>query len=744
MVQEEPSSPQPHRGGESRHSAFELLDRRIQRQLYAMQWPALRPIQVESIKAFLGGGGHLMLMAETAAGKTEAAFLPVLSSIADEPLGSVRAVYVGPLKALINDQFSRVESLCTHLDMPVHRWHGDVSAARKEALLRSPGGVLLITPESLESLLVNRTAHLAGLFGELRAIVVDELHAFLDGERGLHLASLLRRLARYRRISEPATRLIGLSATIGDQDVGRRYLCPDAPDLVKVITDEGEGTEVRMRLHGYDGHALVAQSDVDPDDEDIDPEAFVDSAIAEDLVEHCRGHSNLVFANAKGDIEIMADMANERCRHEGLPESFLVHHGSLSKEVREGTEQRMRSDRPCTTICSSTLEMGIDIGAVRMVGQIGAPWSVASLKQRMGRSGRKAGTSRRLRSYIDCTVEEVSGDPISQIPRELLQTIAVCQLMLEGWVEPPSSDGIDLSTLTHQIISTIAECGAISASDLHVRLCREGPFRSVGSSLFIRLLRTLGERDIIEQDSGRCLILGLIGEKIRARRDFYAAFATRTEYAVLAQSRLLGTLPIDTLPKVGDHIVFAARRWQVSHVDAERREIRVDPATRRQRPTFVSTGGAIHHRVIDRMRQVLSEATIPAFLDSTSQEALGFARSHAAANRLAERRWFSVNPTKTIWLTWAGTAETLAYQALLSSVGIESKNELIGLVCACSTSTLSSIIEHWSTSEPDLLTLAEHVQPKRIRKYDEFLDDDLLDEGIASRLKWRSPSASSS
>lgn len=721
------------------HSAFELLDRRVQRQLYAMKWPALRPIQVDAITAYLRGSRHLMLIAETAAGKTEAAFLPVLSSIADEPAGSVRALYVGPLKALINDQFARVEDLCTHLDMPVHRWHGDIGATKKDALIKLPSGVLLITPESLESLLVNRTAHLHALFGGLRAVVIDELHAFLDGERGLHLASLLRRIARYRDAKQPETRLIGLSATIGDQGIGKRYLSPDAPDRVGVIIDDGDGTEIRMRLHGYDGHALIAHAGDNPADEDVTPEAFVDAAIAEDLVEHCRGHSNLVFANAKGDIEIMADIANEGCRRAGLPESFLVHHGSLSKEVREDTEERMKSARPYTAICSSTLEMGIDIGSVRMVGQIGAPWSAASLKQRMGRSGRKPGEARRLRVYADCTVTPEPANPISLLPLELLQAIAVCELVLESWVEPPSTGGIDLSTLTHQIISTIAERGAARAADLHVSLCREGPFRNVETELFARLLRALGSADIIEQGADGLLILGLIGEKLRARRDFYAAFANRTEYAVLAGSRLLGTLPLDTLPKTGDHIVFAARRWQVKHVDPERQEVHVEPAKRRKRPSFVSAGGSIHHRVIDRMMQLLADDSEISYLDASARHALAVSRAHAKDHQLAERRLFSINPKTTIWLMWAGTAETMSYEAMLASVGIESRNELVGLICSCSEADLMATIQRWSITPPDLLTLAEHVQPKRRRKYDQFLEDDLLDEGIASQLFWMSP-----
>lgn len=722
------------------HSAFNMLDRRVQRQLYAMKWTSLRPIQVRAIKSYLGTDRDLLLMAETAAGKTEAAFLPILSAIAGEPSGSVRAVYVGPLKALINDQFGRIETLCTHMEMPVHRWHGDVGAARKDALIKQPGGVLLITPESLESLLVNRTAHLPDLFGGLRVIVIDELHAFLSGERGLHLASLLTRIARYRDQREPTTRLIGLSATIGDPQFAQRYLNPRAPESVEIIRDDGASAEILLRVHGYDAWK---QSAVDADicadgqsEGDFEPDAIVSAAIADDLVEHCRSHSNLVFANAKGDIEILADLANEGCRRAGLPESFLVHHGSLSKEVREDTEAEMKSGRARTTICSSTLEMGIDIGSVRLIGQIGAPWSVASLKQRMGRSGRKPGESRRLRCYVDCTISREPKNPISLLPLELLQTIAVCELMLEGWVEPPATGELDLSTLTHQIISTIAETGAVTAAALHQRLCHEGPFDNTSNDVFVRLLRALGAADIIEQGSDGKIILGLIGEKLRARRDFYAAFASQIEYAVLAGSRVLGALPLKTLPKPGDHIVFAARRWQVTGVDANRQEICVVPAKRRKRPKFLSAGGSIHHRVIDRMMGVLADDNDLTYLDASAREAIAGARSHAKVHGLAARRHFPLNAKTTVWLTWTGTAETTTYESLLASAGIESRSELVGLVCDCPMSALDAILARWSKASPDLTTLAEHVQPKRRRKYDEYLPDDLLDDAIASGLVW--------
>jgi ATP-dependent Lhr-like helicase len=733
-----PPPPPPDSG-----SAFELLAEGVQRQLYRMRWTSLRPVQVEAIRTYFGSSGDMLIMAETAGGKTEAAFLPVLSSISQEATGSVRAVYVGPLKALINDQFGRLEELCTYLDMPVHRWHGDVPASRKEQLLREPSGVLLITPESLESLLINRTRHLPGLFGGLRAVVIDEVHSFLDTERGMHLASLLVRIKRYRGASEPATRTIGLSATVGDVGVAQRYLAPDAPERVAIISDLGGTKELQFRIHGY----LKPESSADNPgsgaeghaSEPRDGDLKLMGAIAADLVEHCRASSNLVFANAKGDIELYVDLANEHCRAAGLPESFLVHHGSLAREVREDTEQAMKSGGMFTTVCSSTLEMGIDIGSVRMVGQVGAPWSVASLKQRAGRSGRKETDPRRLRMYVACDSQDDPGDPTSVIPIDLLQSIAACELMLVKWIEPQQPARMDLSTLTQQIISTIAEVGAVSAAALFHRLCVEGPFRGFNTALFARVLRRLGAEDVIEQGSDGLLILGLEGEHIRKQRDFYAAFASQAEFTLIAGNRPLGTLPMSTLPKVGEHIVFAARRWQVADIDEKRRVLQVVRATRRQRPHFTGSPGEVHPRIREEMLRVLAGSEIPVYLDPVAAAALQTARSRAAAGGLAVRRLIPLSESRTMWMTWTGTAAQRTLRALLACVGVEAADQKVALECSISAPELARRLATVAQSLPAPLQLAQTIAPKHFRKYDALFDDELLEEAIAAdRLDWPS------
>lgn len=708
-----------------------------------MGWTHLHPVQVETILAYFSSTDHLVVIAETAGGKTEAAFLPVLSSISTELPGSVRAIYVGPLKALINDQFERLENLCSHLELPVHRWHGDVGTASKTALVRDPGGVLLITPESIESLLINRTPHLSNIFGGLRAVVVDELHAFLDNERGLHLSSLLSRLFRYVDPGQPQPRVIGLSATIGEPEAAQRYIQPDAPHQVLVINPDSPKPALMLRVHGYRAGSPVddiedaltsdkgARSHTDTSGAKDSPEAEDEETrmlrrIAADLVTHCANASNLIFANAKGDIELCADLANEISREQGRRESFLVHHGSLSKELREDVETRMKSEKQLSTICSSTLEMGIDIGSVRMVGQIGAPWSVSSLRQRMGRSGRRDNESRRLRIFIREHLEDEACSPVERLPFELLRTIAACELMLGGWCEPASPSQCDLSTLTHQIISTIAERGAATASDLHRRLCVDGPFRAIQPQVFAQLLRQLGSHDIVEQGPDGAIILGLQGERIRKQKDFYAAFATPEEYALLHEGHALGSLPLKVLPAEGDSLVFAGRRWQVINIEPQRRIILVKPSRRRQRPKFTGGLGETHGRVREMMRQALATDTNYSYLDDEARSMLADARVLARDHDLAGRRAIAIHDSRSVLLPWSSCAVHRTLSAWLRLKGVSVHNEQDFLICETSAAHTSKVLKSLSSAPVLPASLAPHLDQAFQRKFDEYLGDSLL------------------
>jgi ATP-dependent Lhr-like helicase len=719
--------------------AFELLHPGVQRQLWQMRWTNLRPLQVEAIRALARPSGDVILSAATASGKTEAAFLPILSQIADEPTGSVRAIYVGPLKALINDPFSRVEELCTYLDIPVHRWHGDVPASKKAKLIESPGGVLLITPESLESIFVNKSGHLRSLFGGLRFIVIDELHSFLSSERGLHLRSLLCRLVP--KFESPAQcRVAGLSATLGEPGDAQRFVRPDDPDRAALLRDTGPEKEIKFKIHAYRVQPYRPEADVDDDAVNEPPaneggtagdnaRALVEDLIplASDIVTHCAGSANLVFANVKALVEEYADTCAEVAKKRGLRDLFLVHHGSLSAEIREDTEQTMKGGALATTFCSSTLEMGIDIGSVRAVGQIGAPYSVASFAQRMGRSGRRDGEPRIMRMYVQCEEPDAKSSLFDRLHLELIRGIALTELMLSGWVEPASPPVCDLSTLTQQIISVIAEIGGIRALELYHRLCVAGAFRDVEKPLFVRLLRNLAARDVIEQVPGQHdLILGLVGERLRKEKGFYAVFPTPEEFTVLNDAQVIGT--IQTAYDEGEHLLLAGRRWQVLQLDRERREIHVAPAKGKKLPLFGGKGGDVHPRVRQMMMQVLSSADAYGYLDSNAKALLGEARGVAAAARIFDSPVVPLGPSAAALFTWTGTKIQRTLDTALAVGGIKARDEGVAFTCELDPDQLRERVGRYLATALDATALARASTPARHRKYDYLLDDDLIVE----------------
>ena len=278
-------------------SAFDLLAEPVRRWIWDQGWTELRDIQERAILSLLKGDRDLVIAAPTAGGKTEAAFLPLISSVLATPgEGGFDLVYVAPLRALINDQLGRMEDLCARAELPIYPWHGDISQGTKSRARRDPRGVLLITPESLEALFVLRGLEVPTLFTGARAIIIDELHALLDNERGIHLRSLLTRLelAVGRRIQR-----VGLSATLTEMDTVKEYLRPGDPDAVDLLESAMDGGEVRVQVRGYRTGA------------EGDGEASK-KAVAKHLFSRLRGNPNLVFAGSRG-MSSGTPMPCDRC-----------------------------------------------------------------------------------------------------------------------------------------------------------------------------------------------------------------------------------------------------------------------------------------------------------------------------------------------------------------------------------------------------------------------------------------------
>ena len=564
----------PSNSDDAAASAWASLHPKVQHWIWKQEWKELRDVQARAVAPILAGR-DVILAAPTAGGKTEAAFLPIASALADDPAGSFRALYIGPLKALINDQCDRLDSLCGAAGIDVHKRHGDASVLKKAAALKNPTGVLLTTPESLEALFVIHGSRLAVYFAKLAYVVVDELHAFIGDERGRQVQTQLHRLELILRRRVPR---VGLSATLGDMALAAEALRPGAGDGVEVIQAKSDGAEVRILIRGVvkplspsvgksesEADAPEPTEPTEPPEPPDPPEPMGElQEVADDLFRRLRGADNLVFANSRARIERLADLLRTASEKAGVRNEFLPHHGGLAKELRQDVERDLKSKHVhLTAVCTSTLEMGIDIGAVESVAQVGPPPSVASLKQRIGRSGRRAGQPQVLRGY---SLEDECDSKSALRTALRLNTVQFCamtDLMLTRWTEPPRAGVLHLSTLVQQTLSVLAQTGGARADVLWRALCDTGPFREVSAADYGEFLRSLAAFELIQQLHDDSLFLDLKGERMVEHFDFYAAFQAIDEWRLVADGRAIGTTSISTPMMVGEHLLFAGRRWQI-------------------------------------------------------------------------------------------------------------------------------------------------------------------------------------
>ena len=717
-------------------SAFEHLDVRVQRWIYDQGWDELHDIQERAIPAILAADRDVIISAATAGGKTEAAFLPICSRIAEAPTGSIRVLYVGPLKALINDQFARLEGLCEGLDIPVHRWHGDVGGGQKRKLLQKPGGVLLITPESLEALFIVHGPAVARLFEQLSYAVVDELHSFIGNERGRQLQSLLHRLETVLRRRVPR---IALSATLGDMDMAATFLRPGGDGAVELIESVSEGQELRVQVRGYLQRPTVAL----PGDKALSVEGEEETQnddgssleIASHLFATLRGSDNLIFANARGLVELYSDLLRRKCENLHVPNEFWPHHGSLSKDLREEAEARLKTkDQPLNVVCTSTLEMGIDIGTVKSIAQIGAPPSVANLRQRLGRSGRR-GDPAIIRLYVQEKEITPSTAPQDALREELVEVIAMLRLLLDRWCEPPLDLPMHLSTLVQQTLSILAQYGAAPAATLWQVLCQTGPWANVDKPTFAVFLRSLAEHELIKQCSDGTLVLDLRGEKVVGHFSFYAAFSTPDEYRLFSGGRALGTLPILEPMSVGAYLIYAGRRWRILSIDEEHKVIDLAPAGGGRLPKFDGGGFDIRSRVREEMWKVYQEVDVPAFLDARARDLLAEARDYFRRYDLSQRR-IVPHGSDTVLFCWSGDREAATLRLLLRPLGAPVTGD--GFALTVSGRSPDVVFRHLAvvaeTDPGDPIALAITVANKQIEKHDHFLSDDLLCRDYAARM----------
>jgi ATP-dependent Lhr-like helicase len=573
--------------------AYKLLSEPIRKYVRDKGWGELRQIQAAAIPRIINTDNNYILASRTASGKTEAAFLPILSKVDFNERG-VQVLYISPLIALINDQFFRIEDLCKNLDISVTKWHGEAKKSLKKNLIKNPNGIVLITPESIEAMFVNAPYNVSALFGNLKYIVIDEIHSFLGVDRGLQLMSLLSRI---QDVNKSKITIIGLSATIGaDNYIEAKRITGDIGNT-KVLLDKGKKeTEAKFKYF-----------------KDTPAELSLD--LLKDLYKETYENKVLIFPNSRGRAEEIAVKLRKISDRVNGHKHYYSHHSSVDKEIRESIEHFAKNNERfnfCIS-CTSTLELGIDIGTVEKIVQVDSTHSVASLVQRIGRSGRREGEKSMVNLY-------------ATNKWSLLQSLACWTLYKSDFLEPIKTAKKPFDILLHQLLSIVKQLSGCSRAELFKRIATNITFQNITETEINNLIDAFLELDYLE-DIQRELILGIEGENIVNSREFYSVFKTELNFKVIHSGRKIGDIPLSPQVQINENILLAAKIWKIKDIDFKGAKIIVIPAKDGKKPMFFGGGGGIDKRIREEMLAILSSEEHYSELDENSKVAIDNMRS---------------------------------------------------------------------------------------------------------------------
>ncbi len=639
---------------------FERFSPFIKEYIYSHSWEELREVQRAAAESIFESENNLLLTSSTASGKTEAAFFPILSLLGEDMPNSVAVLYIAPLKSLINDQFGRIEELLDMTGIPVTHWHGDVAASHKKKLLEEPRGILQITPESLESILINRSNDIVRIFSGLRFIIIDEIHTLTGSDRGNQIICQLCRIAHLIGYSP---RRIGLSATVGDPEVAAAWLSAgsgrdtDIPMLAP--------QKLRWRL-GME-HFFIQNTKYDQSTSEThgnEERAAIDAGY-EFIYDCVKQKKSLVFSNSREETEYITATLRQIAKNRGDRDRFLIHHGNLSASIREEAEMKMKNDDEDVVTCATvTMELGIDIGRLERIIQNASPNSVSSFLQRLGRSGRRGAPPEMMMVFRE--EDALPNTPLPHlIPWELIRAIAIVQLYLEErFIEPPHIKTLPLSLAFHQTLSISASSGELRPSALAEKVLALPPLSRISKEDCRTLLISMIENDFLEMTEEKGLIVGLKGEKLLSSFKFYAVFKDSEDFTVRCDSDEIGT--ITTPPPVGDRFALAGRVWEVTELDIQRKLIYVKSVDGKMEVSWPGDYGEIHTRILERMKQVLAEDTVYPYLKPNAAHRLEVARHLAANTGMLEHSIVCLGGYSWCMFPWLGTRAFRTMRKLLA------------------------------------------------------------------------------
>ncbi|WP_216911121.1 DEAD/DEAH box helicase [Nocardia noduli] len=600
-------------------------------------WPGLRPLQREAIAPLLDGA-DAVLLAPTAGGKTEAACFPLLSAMEQQHWTGISVLYLCPLKALLNNLVTRIDTYAQWLGRRAALWHGDVTNSRRDRIRREHPDILLTTPESLEAMLIGTKTDHNELLGNVRAVVVDEVHAFAGDDRGWHLLAVLERL---QRVTGRSIQRIGLSATVGNPGELLTWL-------------QGSGRTTRPGHVVAPGVSLPSVTDVGtppPGDVELDYVGSLENAAKVIAALH-RGEKRLVFCDSRRQVEQLGAALRER------EMTVFLSHSSLSVDERARAEQAFAEARDCVIVSTSTLELGIDVGDLDRVIQIDAPTTVASFLQRIGRTGRRADSVR------NCLFLATTDDT-------LVQAAGLLLLWGRGWVEPVTAPPEPRHLVAQQILAV-----TLQHRNIGDRLWRREwnglpPFDDSAEPI-LRHLLAQGYLD----DDGGLLHIGPAAEKRFGRRHFLdltAAFTAPPQFSVLAGRQEIGhTDPsILTADTPGPRLLLlAGRSWQVTYIDWARRRAFVEPAKSGGVAKWSNLGlRGLSFELTRAIRDVYAGADPPVRLTRRASTQLAALRATQGDSRArADATVVYRDGDRVHWWTWAGFRANATVAASLPDV----------------------------------------------------------------------------
>ena len=527
----------------------------------SQDWKSLNDIQKKAIPLILKGNNALIL-APTASGKTEAALIPIFSDVLDNKLEPVSVLYISPLKALINDMYTRISQWAEHFSLSVCKWHGDVSPFLKDKFTKNPTDFLLITPESLEVILMNKSSGVKErIFKNIKYIVIDEIHYFAASDRGVQLNSLLNRISKY---TDNAS-LIGLSATVGNPNQICQWMGIDKN--TEIIRDTG-GRKLQYKVFNL-------------------PEFSIS-----DVLKKYQDKKVLIFANSRRT----AELSYYRLKKDLKNDNIFIHHASINREMREENEVKFKKLPSAFMVSTNTLELGIDVGDLDIVVQLSSPNQVSSFSQRIGRSGRKTKLQRSIlitRGF------------------NLLVTLAEIMLYHEGKVEDIKISKKSVDIMFHQILSILFEKGEVNFKKLYHDLTKCYAFSDLSVKEYKMLLNEMINHGLVELNQSS-LSLGYDFEKEFGYgnfQTFYSVFTPSFSYAILESNREVGHLDASYAVDlgVGDYFNLAGKLWKVSSINHDKYHVNVKKAnaTMAKLPVWHSEGSPIDIMITDKIYEIL-------------------------------------------------------------------------------------------------------------------------------------------